>query len=97
MAGSGIAVTGKSILCVLKEELPTDLQWWAKRKSGTKVTFKPDSTIFETLDFQFEVLSQRLRELHFSTGYQHNFEDKRQKSLKEVQNMTAVLNLLLNT
>ena len=34
-------------------------------KSGTKVTFKPDATIFETLDFSFDYLSVRLRELAF--------------------------------
>ena len=32
---------------------------------GTKVTFKPDSEIFPTLDFSFDVLSNRLRELAF--------------------------------
>ncbi len=32
---------------------------------GTTVTFKPDKTIFETLDFNFETLSNRLRELAF--------------------------------
>jgi DNA gyrase subunit B len=34
-------------------------------KSGTIVTFKPDDTIFQTLDFNFEILSARLRELAF--------------------------------
>ena len=34
-------------------------------RRGTKVTFKPDSTIFDTLDFHFDTLSQRLRELSF--------------------------------
>jgi DNA gyrase subunit B len=34
-------------------------------KRGTTVWFKPDATIFETTDFQFDVLSQRLRELAF--------------------------------
>ncbi|NLP36929.1 MAG: DNA topoisomerase (ATP-hydrolyzing) subunit B [Firmicutes bacterium] len=65
----------------------TDLQVVGKkRKSGTKVTFKPDSTIFETLDFQFEVLSQRLRELAFlNRGISITFEDRRQKEpVKEV-------------
>jgi DNA gyrase subunit B len=33
--------------------------------TGTKVTFKPDHTIFEELVYSFEVLSQRLRELSF--------------------------------
>ena len=34
-------------------------------KRGTRITFKPDPTIFETVDFKFEILSQRLRELAF--------------------------------
>ena len=34
-------------------------------RRGTKVTFKPDGTIFETLAFSFDTLSQRLRELSF--------------------------------
>ncbi|NLM51665.1 MAG: DNA topoisomerase (ATP-hydrolyzing) subunit B [Firmicutes bacterium] len=65
----------------------TDLKVVGKRrKSGTKVTFKPDSTIFETLDFQFEILSQRLRELAFlNRGIRITFEDRRQKEpVKEV-------------
>lgn len=33
--------------------------------SGTCITFKPDSQIFETLDFSIETLSGRLRELAF--------------------------------
>jgi DNA gyrase subunit B len=32
---------------------------------GTKVTFKPDSTVLEAVDFNFDVLSNRLRELAF--------------------------------
>jgi len=35
------------------------------KKRGTKVTFKPDPLVFETMDFSFETLSQRLRELAF--------------------------------
>jgi DNA gyrase subunit B len=34
-------------------------------KSGTSVTFKPDDTIFQTVDFNFEILAARLRELAF--------------------------------
>ncbi len=34
-------------------------------KSGTIVTFKPDETIFQTTEFNFEILSARLRELAF--------------------------------
>lgn len=34
-------------------------------KTGTIVTFKPDSTIFQTTEFNFEILTARLRELAF--------------------------------
>jgi len=34
-------------------------------KTGTEVTFTPDNTIFITTDFNFEILSSRLRELAF--------------------------------
>jgi DNA gyrase subunit B len=34
-------------------------------KTGTKVTFKPDGNIFETTEFSFDTISQRLRELSF--------------------------------
>ena len=35
------------------------------KKRGTKITFKPDSQIFEILEFSFDILAQRLRELAF--------------------------------
>ncbi|WP_102028476.1 DNA topoisomerase IV subunit B [Salirhabdus sp. Marseille-P4669] len=35
------------------------------RKTGTKIHFKPDPTIFSTTSFQFEILSERLREAAF--------------------------------
>lgn len=39
-----------------------------KDKTGTKVTFKPDATIFqETLEYDYGVLKQRLREMAFLT------------------------------
>jgi DNA gyrase subunit B len=34
-------------------------------KSGTIITFKPDETIFQTIEFNFEILAARLRELAF--------------------------------
>ncbi len=34
-------------------------------KRGTKVTFQPDSSIFSSTEFSFDVLSKRLRELAF--------------------------------
>ncbi|HEY0876763.1 MAG TPA: DNA topoisomerase (ATP-hydrolyzing) subunit B [Vicinamibacterales bacterium] len=38
------------------------------KKRGTKITFKPDAEIFETTEFSFDTLAQRLRELAFLNG-----------------------------
>jgi len=35
------------------------------RGRGTRITFKPDDEIFEDIDFSFDILSNRLRELAF--------------------------------
>ncbi len=37
----------------------------AGKKTGTKITFKPDPTIMDAVKFNFDTLSQRLRELAF--------------------------------
>ena len=37
----------------------------ASKATGTTVTFMPDAKVFETLDFSFETIAQRLRELGF--------------------------------
>jgi DNA gyrase subunit B len=48
-------------------------------KSGTSITFKPDDTIFQTTEFNFEILSARLRELAFlNKGILLTIEDKRE-------------------
>ncbi len=47
--------------------------------TGTRVTFHPDPEIFETLDFQFDTLKYRLRELAFlNAGLKITLEDKRE-------------------
>lgn len=48
-------------------------------ETGTKIIFKPDPEIFtETLDFKFEILSKRLRELAFlNPGIIIHVEDER--------------------
>jgi DNA gyrase subunit B len=38
------------------------------QRRGTKVTFKPDAQVFETTEFSFDTLAQRLRELAFLNG-----------------------------
>jgi len=48
------------------------------KRRGTKVTFKPDSEIFEVLDFSYDILSQRLRELAFlNRGLKITLSDER--------------------
>ncbi len=37
----------------------------AGRKTGTKVTFKPDASIMDVVEFNFDTLAQRLREIAF--------------------------------
>src|SRR5699024_159314 len=34
-------------------------------RTGTKITFKPDHQVFEDLEYEYEVLEHRLRELAF--------------------------------
>jgi DNA gyrase subunit B len=47
-------------------------------KHGTIVRFKPDSSIFETVDFSFDTLSNRLRELAFlNRGLKIVIQDER--------------------
>jgi DNA gyrase subunit B len=38
------------------------------QRRGTKVSFKPDTQIFETTEYSFDTLAQRLRELAFLNG-----------------------------
>ena len=48
------------------------------KKTGTLVRFLADDTIFETLNYEFEVLEKRLREIAFLTkGLKITIEDKR--------------------
>ncbi|HLG95917.1 MAG TPA: DNA topoisomerase (ATP-hydrolyzing) subunit B [Bryobacteraceae bacterium] len=37
----------------------------AGKKTGTKITFKPDGTIMDVIEFNYDTLAQRLRELAF--------------------------------
>ena len=47
-------------------------------KTGTRVRFRPDGEIFEEGEFNFDVLSQRLRELSFlNAGIRISLEDRR--------------------
>ena len=54
-------------------------------KTGTKVTFKPDATIFqETTVYEFDILKQRLREMAFLTrGLRIILRDVREENPQE--------------
>lgn len=49
------------------------------KQNGTRIRFKPDATIFSTTDFQFDTLSERLRESAFLLkGFKITLEDERE-------------------
>ena len=53
-------------------------------KTGSKITFKPDTEIFEETEFSFDTLSQRLRELAFlNKGLKITLEDERTEKFNE--------------
>ncbi len=48
------------------------------RKTGTRITFRPDSEIFTTTDFKHEILATRLREMAFlNAGLKIVLDDER--------------------
>ena len=57
----------------------TKLQQTGKtRKTGTMVTFHPDPAIFDKIDFSYDILAQRLRELAFlNKGLKITLSDER--------------------
>jgi len=56
------------------------------RKTGTKITFKPDAEIFTELEFSFDTLSQRLRELSFlNAGLKISIVDERSDKSHDFQ------------
>ncbi|MBQ8165991.1 MAG: DNA topoisomerase IV subunit B, partial [Lachnospiraceae bacterium] len=61
-----------NVIYKLKEVGKTD-------KTGTKVTFMPDDTIFDDVIFDYDTLRRRFREMAFLTkGLKINIEDKRE-------------------
>ncbi len=54
------------------------LQTGTTRKRGTKITFKPDDSIFEVVEFSYDTIAARLRELAFlNKGLEIVLEDLR--------------------
>ena len=65
------------VIYKLKEVGKTD-------KTGTKVTFEPDDTIFDDVNFEYDTLKGRLREMAFLTkGLKITLEDKREGQEKK--------------
>ena len=61
-------------------DVPRDLQVIGDSDiTGTKVTFFPDAEIFETIEFKYDTLKVRLRELaYLNKGLKITLEDKRE-------------------
>lgn len=56
------------------------------KKTGTTITFKPDSKIFQTTEFSFDTLSQRLRELSYlNQGLKISILDERSDTRNDFQ------------
>ena len=50
------------------------------KKSGTKVCFLPDSSVFNTTLFEYDVIAERLRELaYLNRGLEINLKDRREE------------------
>src|SRR5712691_9922346 len=56
------------------------------KKTGTKVTFKPDSSIMDAIKFNFDTLATRLRELAFlNKGLRITLADERDEPARETE------------
>lgn len=65
------------------------------KKTGTKIRFKPDNTIFKKVEFKKEIITQRLRELAFlNKGLKIDFEDTKSKTKERYLSRGGVLDLV---
>ncbi len=66
-------------------EIQTELKRGEKIKgTGTTITFLPDADVFETLDFDYQTLAERMRETAFLTrGLKIDLVDERGESQKD--------------
>jgi DNA gyrase subunit B len=56
----------------------------ATRKTGTTIKFRPDHKVFEELDFKYETISQRLREVaYLNAGLEIGLYDRRTEETRQ--------------
>jgi DNA gyrase subunit B len=66
-------------------------------KSGTKVTFKPDTEIFSDVEYKYEVLANRLRELaYLNEGLHIVLEDERVGKREEFKYTKGLIEYVKN-
>ncbi len=54
------------------------------KKTGTKVCFYPDDKVFKTIEFEYKIISERLRELaYLNKGLEIQLKDKRSEELRQ--------------
>ena len=60
-------------------------------RTGTTVHFKPDAEIFNTLEYSYDILSTRMRELAFlNKGIELSITDKREKEEQTLEDGSSV-------
>lgn len=65
--------------------------------TGTTITFKPDSEIFEELEFNFDTLAQRLKELSYlNKGVKIILKDERDGKEKVFQHEGGIIDFVLS-
>ena len=64
-ADPGVPPPGKEPADIGKLDRDQLLEKYGSKLSGTRITFSPDPSIFETVHFDYDVLAHRLRELAF--------------------------------
>ena len=73
---------------------PLEITGNTKRR-GTKIWFRPDGEIFEAIEFSFDILSQRLRELSFlNSGLKITVQDERSEKKQEFQYQGGIVSFV---
>lgn len=64
--------------------------------TGTQITFRPDSEIFEELIYEYDILAQRLRELSFlNKGVQITLKDERTQQEKTFYHDGGIIDFVI--